>query len=210
MLEAILHSMGGKITLIKATLINMLVYYMSLFKMPSKIIQKVEKLQRDFLWEGGMAKKDHLINWHDVCRPKELGGLGLGRIKKKNMALMGKWLWCFSMERDSLWHSTTSHKYGHHPNGWDCISQSNASWSLLWKNICHLYLIFLSYTRLALDNGRSIKFWKDLWWGESTLASLYPRLFLISSQQEAMVTDIMPNSSNDISWNFLFSRDLYD
>lgn len=82
--------MGGRITLIKATLSNLPVYYMSLFKMPAKISQKVEKLKRDFLWERGL-NKDHLVGWKEVCRTKE-GGLGIGRIKEKNMALMSKWL----------------------------------------------------------------------------------------------------------------------
>lgn len=37
--------------------------------------------------------------------PKECGGLGVGRIKERNMALLGKWLWRIAVEQDSLWHS---------------------------------------------------------------------------------------------------------
>ena len=40
--------------------------------------------------------------------------------------------------------------------------------------------------------------------------SLFLRLFLISSQKEAMVVDILSNSNHDPLWNLLFSRDLYD
>lgn len=42
-------SLGGKITLIKGALSNILVYYMSLFKMPIKVGSAIKKLQRDFL-----------------------------------------------------------------------------------------------------------------------------------------------------------------
>lgn len=42
-------SLGGRITLIKAALSNILVYYMSLFKMSSKVFLTIEKCQRDFL-----------------------------------------------------------------------------------------------------------------------------------------------------------------
>lgn len=84
-------SLGGRITLIKTVLSNFSIYYMSLFKMPEKRTLKVEKLHRDFLWEGGLTK-DHLVGWKKVCCPKKEGGLGIGRIKERSLALMGKWL----------------------------------------------------------------------------------------------------------------------
>ena len=44
--------------------------------MPGKIVMIIEKMMRDFLWEGsGEAKKDHLINWEIVSRTKVKGGI---------------------------------------------------------------------------------------------------------------------------------------
>lgn len=54
-------SLGGCITLIKAAISNVLVYYMSLFKMLRKVVMRLEKCQRDFVWEGGRKKKDHFV-----------------------------------------------------------------------------------------------------------------------------------------------------
>lgn len=54
-------SLGGRTTLIKAALANVPVCYMSLFKMPSKVVLTIEKYQWDFLWEGGRQTKDHLV-----------------------------------------------------------------------------------------------------------------------------------------------------
>lgn len=183
--------MGGRITFIKAALSKIPIYYMSLFKMPAKITFRVERFQRDFLWEEGLKKKDHLVGWKLVCPLKKEGGLGIDRIKERNMVLMDKWLWRFSTKRDSLWHSTISQKYDR-----DSLHSPSASWSILWKNIFKLKPLFSLFTRFALGNGRSTKFWKDLWWGESTLASLYPRLFLISIQKEVKVADILSNSEH--------------
>lgn len=124
-------SLGGRLTLIKADLSNVSVYYMSLFKMPSKIQLEVEKCQRNFLWSGGIGKKYHLVKWADVCRPKSYGGLGIGSLQAKNSSLLAKWLWRFSNEMGNLWHSIIHSKYGTDPDGWDCSNHVSHTTSLL-------------------------------------------------------------------------------
>ena len=53
-------SKGGRITLIKSTMASMPIYQMSLFQMPKVVARRLEKLQRDFLWEGGnLERKAH-------------------------------------------------------------------------------------------------------------------------------------------------------
>ena len=86
-------SLGGRITLILSCLSHIPSYFLSLFKIPVSIASKIEKMQRDFLWSrAGEGKKDHLIRWEVVSRPKELGGLGFGKTSLRNIALFGKWL----------------------------------------------------------------------------------------------------------------------
>lgn len=49
-------SKSGKVTLMKAALSSISVYYMLLFTIPRELAQGIEKLQRDFFlwgWEGG-------------------------------------------------------------------------------------------------------------------------------------------------------------
>lgn len=68
-------SKGGKMTLIKSTLQNLPVYFMSLFRIPSSVAKRLEKIQRNFLWDGiGDEKKIHLVKWEMVCRLKRAGG----------------------------------------------------------------------------------------------------------------------------------------
>lgn len=82
-------SLGGQITLIKATWANIPVCYMSLLFMPGKVRTKIERIQGDLLWEGGKGRKDHLVKWEDTCRPIEYNGLGLGHVKERNFSLQG-------------------------------------------------------------------------------------------------------------------------
>lgn len=68
-------SSGSRISLIQSALADLPIYFMSIFKCPASIIKHLEKLRRDFLWQGPSDKKFHLVGWKSVCKPKE-GGLG--------------------------------------------------------------------------------------------------------------------------------------
>ena len=43
-------SKGGRLMLIRSTLSNMPMYMLSLFRMPKSVKNRLEKIQRDFLW----------------------------------------------------------------------------------------------------------------------------------------------------------------
>ncbi|KAL4180541.1 hypothetical protein AMTRI_Chr13g125810 [Amborella trichopoda] len=84
-------SFGGRITLIRATLASIPIYYMSLFQIPISVIRKLEKSMRDFLWSGLEGSKNyHLIAWDMVCIPKKFGGLDIKNLRTMNLALLGK------------------------------------------------------------------------------------------------------------------------
>ena len=87
-------SLGGRITLIKSVLSNLLIYFLSLYKCLMENIKHIEKLQRDFLGRGSEVKiKFHLVRWNLVRKSKKGGGLGIKSIKTMNQALLAKWLW---------------------------------------------------------------------------------------------------------------------
>ena len=76
-------------------------------------MQEVGKIQRDFLWGGGnLDKKPHLVKWATVCKDNKVGCLGVRGLYKLIKALLGKWNWRFTNERNSLWRETISRKFG--------------------------------------------------------------------------------------------------
>jgi hypothetical protein len=83
-------SKEGRSTLIKSTLSNLPTYYLSLFPIPLGVANRIEKLQRDFLW-GGMKEefKFHLVNWSTmstICLSLQYGGLRVRNLIKFNQA----------------------------------------------------------------------------------------------------------------------------
>ena len=81
------------VTLIKSSLSSLPTYFLFLLPLLGKVAKRMEKLQRDFLWNGiGGEPKKHLVNWAKVCRPLQVGGLGIRRLGNFNSALLGKCL----------------------------------------------------------------------------------------------------------------------
>ena len=115
-------------------------YFLSLFKIPTSVAAKIERVQRDFLWSRvGEGKRDHFVSWDVVCNPKVKGGLGFGKISLRNLALLGKWLWRYPRESSALWHQVILSFYETHSNGWDANSIVRWSHRCPWKAIAQVF-----------------------------------------------------------------------
>ena len=159
-------SKGGRVTLIKSTLSNLPIYFMSLFRIPSLVCKRLEKIQRDFLWGGGnLEKKPHLVSWVKVCTDKKVGGLGVRSLNNLNKALLGKWLWRFANERDSFWRRTIRSKFGESQGGWCSGEVRNSFGTGLWKEIRKGWDMVRLNAKFVVGNGSRISFWKDVWGG---------------------------------------------
>ena len=63
-------SKDGRLTLLKSTISSLPTYYLSLFTIPTRVANKIERLQRDFLWGDS---KTNLVGWDKVCAPLKNG-----------------------------------------------------------------------------------------------------------------------------------------
>lgn len=50
-------SKGGRVTFVRSTLARMPIYQMSLARMSKAVVNRLEKIQRDFLWGGGLKER---------------------------------------------------------------------------------------------------------------------------------------------------------
>lgn len=98
-----LLSIGGKLTLVKAVLTSIPVYWFSLLLVPKKIINMMRKLLFNFLWTGSLSSGGLVMaGWEQFSIPVSSGGWGIKdlhtfseglRLKSFWRALFGNTLW---------------------------------------------------------------------------------------------------------------------
>nr|GEV35257.1 RNA-directed DNA polymerase, eukaryota [Tanacetum cinerariifolium] len=79
-------------------------YNMSIFKVPMKVLQRLESIRCHF-FNGNelLGKKPIWVKWKSILASKEKGGLGVSSLYALNRALMFKWVWRFFTHGSSLW-----------------------------------------------------------------------------------------------------------
>jgi len=180
-------SVVGRICLIKSVLNSLPLYYMSVFTMPKGITKAISSINRCFLWNGtsnshGICK----VAWHKVIKSKPLGGLGLGSIHNKNLALMFKWLWNLDKRVVGGWQDLILRK--HQPyfvNGLPVFAGSlSPTWHGMVSAISLNHSIsgpLQSNVGFKVGDGRNIRFWSDSWLGHAApLQFMFPRLYNLS------------------------------
>ena len=180
------------VTLIKSSLSSLPTYFLFLLPLPRKVAKRMEKLQRDFLWNGiGGEPKIHLVNWAKVCRPLQVGGLGIRQLGNFYSALLGKWLWMYGMEADALWRRVIEAKYGNFWGGW-CTKKVSSPYGVsLWRYIRSGWLNFSKLLVYDVGDGTRVKFWKHVWCGDCTLQEAFPELYCLSRSKDSSVAEII-------------------
>lgn len=181
---------AGKVVLIRSCLDALPNYWMNLYKIPRMVIKELDRIKRTFLWKKSGndqgSKAIHLLSWDRLCEEKSSGGLGISNIDKRNSAFLSKWCWRFLTDRDKLWWTFIHAKYGPILNNYptrNCSKLSPVMQSIVDVAKSSPLLHPKSF-RWKVGNGLTINFWTDYWWQDNTMASLFPRLYLLANDKE--------------------------
>ena len=110
--KANLLSMADWAVLIQASSSTILNYVMQYASLLNKILNGIDRVNRNFLWgTTDHTKRMHWVNWGEVTKPKEAGGLGLQAAKGRNTALLAKLNWRFHTEKNAPWVKVLKFKY---------------------------------------------------------------------------------------------------
>lgn len=87
-------SYAGRLVLVQSILSQLHTYWARIFIIPTKVLNQVNSICRNYLWGGSdVYGKSPLVAWDTVCRTKKEGGLGVLQCKYWNMALIRKYTW---------------------------------------------------------------------------------------------------------------------
>lgn len=105
-------STGDKLTLINSVPDSIPTYFMSLFPISKKVEHKLDRIRRNFLWDGSNnSHKFHLVKWDQVIQPKSRVGLAIRDLGINNKCLLMKWLWRYATTDSSLWKEVIKAKH---------------------------------------------------------------------------------------------------
>ena len=106
--------------------------------------------------------------------------LGIRRIGLFNKDLLGKWLWSFGKENNSLWHQVIAAKYEEEKGGWCTRGVRGAHGCGMWGNIKEETKKFFSQILHNVGEGSRVSFWHDPWCGPTPLKELFLSMYACS------------------------------
>ena len=69
---------AGRVTLIQSSLTGIPYFMMSFYGLPIGVKKRMGFFRARLLWQDNDQKKKYqLVKWSEVCRPKDMGGLGI-------------------------------------------------------------------------------------------------------------------------------------
>ncbi|XP_074314092.1 uncharacterized protein LOC141649297 [Silene latifolia] len=99
-----LLSYAGKLQLINAVVCGLENFWCSVLLLPSHIIKIVNKFCKDYFWGTlGMQRRMTFKSWSSICKPWIEGGYNVKELLSWNKALLSKWVWQLTQNRDGIW-----------------------------------------------------------------------------------------------------------
>jgi len=106
---------------------------------------------------------------------KDVGGLGIPDMRSLNLALLGSWIFRYQLNNNAIWKNIVDFKYKtKDPNVFCC---PNVGTSPFWKGVMWAMQAAHMGIKWVIGDGRKIRFWEDLWIGNTSLAIAYWPLY---------------------------------
>ena len=146
---------AGRAVLVKSKLSAIPVHTAMAVALSPWALKCIDKRRRAFLWSGTeeVAGGKCLLAWPGVCRPAELGGLGIMDLKLFGYALRMRWLWFKKTDAARPWARLPD------------VTESV------------VINMFNDSVSMEIGNGQKALFWLDKWLQGKGIQDLAPCLF---------------------------------
>lgn len=151
-----------------------------------------------------------MVGWDKICRPFEVGGLGIKKLRHFNSALLGKWIWRFVYESGALWRRVIVSRREECWGSWLSEEPRGRYGVGVWKSIYKVRGEVWGQIQFVVGDGSRVRFWSDDWSGVGVLCEKFPRLYGCSSDRCILVRDCMTCNEIGVVWVPSFWRELND
>jgi len=150
-----LLNIADRTALVKSTLSAIPVHTAMAVCLSQWALGRIDKIRRGFIWTGTASASGGRcrVAWPVVCRPTELGGLGVADLQRAGMALCLRWPWLQRTDTRRPWLRLP-----------DKVEKATAEF-------------FKAATVAVVGDGCSTLFWVDNWIHGSCIRSLAPAVF---------------------------------
>ena len=168
---------SGRLVWIKFVLSAIPIYTIIADGLPPWAIQEIDSICRRFLWTGkeGSIRGKCAVAWTAICRPTDLGGLGIPDLRLASIALQARWLW--------LKHTDATRAWAQLP-----IKASR-----------EVAAFFDASTFTLIGNGQSTAFWTARWIQGKAVKDIAPTLLEFVSRRDIVETTVAAGLENR-SW----------
>lgn len=165
--------------MIRSVLFSMQVYWSSKFIFPASVVERIERILRNFLWTGpSLGQGDAKVAWINVCTPCDEGGLGIKSLKDWNRAAVIGHIWRLLTKPESIWAAWAIRVLLRGRSFWQIPIPSNPSWN--WRKMLQARDLAKPHILIRIGNGVDTHLWYDPWLPEGRrlidIPGIRPRL----------------------------------
>lgn len=133
-----------------------------------------------------------LVKWHQVCQPKDKGGLGYRSLKECNKGFLLKIAWHTLLNKNALWSKILYSKYLTN-NGYIPSPEKKSNVSVVWQGVTRVWPKLLQCIEWKVSNGKTIRFWTNAWFGDQPLIN--HAIYGVSEEEKALPVSafVLPN-----------------
>ena len=114
--------------------------------------------------------------------------MGISNLQDLNLCLLGSWVKRYIQGEGSLWKRVIDAKYNIKDPNILCCRDVHPS--LFWKGVMWAARAVKMGYSWHVENGRSVRFWEDIWFGNCPLATQFWEIYFVSNQQTQTISEL--------------------
>ncbi|KAF7821508.1 ribonuclease H [Senna tora] len=133
----------------------MSLYHLNYYKLTKAEAMKCDIVLAHFFWGSDRQRsKPHMLNWEAICKPMNLGGLGVKSFSEFNQALLAKQFWRIISHPNTLLSLIMKAKYATSGSsvGFKCPQTTSKQW----KDIFSAKDVVLNHIKWQVGTGHNI------------------------------------------------------